>query len=519
MMVFMLSLKKNPDERRTQLLLASVLGLFLVLDLFFLFSGQILSFPGSIYLLLTMAIVLLALLVSVFLTVELRVPTWIFLIILSVGLVIASFNTGGVYSSAVLFLIPTSLIAAGLLGRVAGLSWTVFSILVLWWLALEGNQGIFAPPLNQARNISIVFLAVLFIVWWFQYSLKASAEALKNLNSELESQVQLRTDQVLVSEKLSTIGRLTAGLAHELNTPLAAIRSVTESSNQVVQQWHVQDLVTFAKLTESERERLGGLISRCLTAVLQPSLPPSPAVLREWTKTSLHSLIASGVDELVATTLADLCSFLYPVGIQDDLELWKSPRAVEMVQLLERSVTLFQSHHVLSTAARKVSSVVQVLQHQTRTDFSHELTMVDVVEEIELVLILFQGKLRPPLSLVREYQGNPLVQATPEGLGQILINLLTNALQAMNYMGTLTIAVGDESPLVWIEVRDTGPGIPAELAERIFSPFFTTKPAGEGNGLGLDISQRLARSFGGDLGFTSVPGRTVFRLTLPRRLP
>jgi len=106
-------------------------------------------------------------------------------------------------------------------------------------------------------------------------------------------------------------------------------------------------------------------------------------------------------------------------------------------------------------------------------------------------------------------------------LMQILDNLLSNAVDAIgDDKGIIRVATRQETARVVIEVKDSGPGIPANLLAKIFDPFFSTKGAGKGYGLGLPISATLAESLRGGLAVESKPGAgSTFRLWIPLQTP
>ena len=120
------------------------------------------------------------------------------------------------------------------------------------------------------------------------------------------------------------------------------------------------------------------------------------------------------------------------------------------------------------------------------------------------------------MDIERKYGGEGLVEGLHDQLNQVWTNLVHNALQAMDYQGTLEVAVTETATDATVSVTDSGPGIPEDAQTRIFEPFYTTKPAGEGTGLGLAICRDIVQKHGGSLEVESQPGRTQFRVTLPK---
>jgi signal transduction histidine kinase len=136
-------------------------------------------------------------------------------------------------------------------------------------------------------------------------------------------------------------------------------------------------------------------------------------------------------------------------------------------------------------------------------------------EGIDTVLTLYQNQLKKGIEVKRNYTELPPVLCYPDELNQVWTNLIHNALQAMDYRGTLTIEVMQQEQYASISITDTGAGIPEEIKPKIFEPFFTTKPPGEGSGLGLDIVKKIIEKHQGKIEVESIPGQTKFTVSLP----
>ena len=138
-------------------------------------------------------------------------------------------------------------------------------------------------------------------------------------------------------------------------------------------------------------------------------------------------------------------------------------------------------------------------------------------ELLDSTLTMLAGKIPPGIRVVKEYDRSlPAIPAYPAELNQVWTNLIDNAVAAMGEAGVLTVRTGLDRDQVFVEIRDTGPGVPPDIRERIFEPFFTTKPVGQGTGLGLDISWRIVvNKHHGNIQVESVPGDTRFRVQLP----
>ncbi|MFE6128701.1 sensor histidine kinase, partial [Streptomyces sp. NPDC056437] len=170
----------------------------------------------------------------------------------------------------------------------------------------------------------------------------------------------------------------------------------------------------------------------------------------------------------------------------------------------------------IEDAVSRISGLVDAARQYSQLDRSAQQP-VDVHELLDATLVMLQAKIPSGVRVVKEFDRTlPPVPAYGAELNQVWTNLIDNALGAMDGSGTLTITTWREGERLFIEVRDTGPGIPADVRPRIFEPFFTTKPVGEGTGLGLDISYRIVvNKHHGDIRVDSQPGDTRFRVCLP----
>jgi signal transduction histidine kinase len=170
----------------------------------------------------------------------------------------------------------------------------------------------------------------------------------------------------------------------------------------------------------------------------------------------------------------------------------------------------------IEDATSRVSSLVAAAKQYSQTDrAAHQ--WIDVHTGLDSTLVMLAHKIGSGIKVVKDYDRTlPQIPAQPAQLNQVWTNLIDNAVQAMNGVGTLTIRTFREDDDVVVSIGDTGPGVPEALRKRVFEPFFTTKPVGEGTGLGLDISYRIVvNGHGGDIVLKSQPGDTQFQVRLP----
>ncbi|RMD78427.1 MAG: ATPase [Gammaproteobacteria bacterium] len=264
--------------------------------------------------------------------------------------------------------------------------------------------------------------------------------------------------QLMQSEKMAAIGQLAAGVAHEINNPVGYIRSNLGALGE-----YLQALLGLAGRAE---EALG-------------ALPPEHPARRAW---------------------AEACAAA-------DLDFLREDAPQLLAQCGE--------------GVERVGRIVRDLKEFSHVDEA-QWQEADLLQGLASTLNIVHNELKYRAEVVRELQPLPPVRCIPSQVNQVLMNLLVNAAQAMeeDRRGTITLRSGSEGPWVWLEVEDTGCGIPRERLGRIFDPFFTTKPVGKGTGLGLALSARIAQRHGGRIEVESTPGRgSRFRLWLPREGP
>jgi signal transduction histidine kinase len=168
----------------------------------------------------------------------------------------------------------------------------------------------------------------------------------------------------------------------------------------------------------------------------------------------------------------------------------------------------------IQRGAGRISEIVGSLKSYSYLD-QGEVQIIDVDQGLEDTLIMLRSLIKEGVSVHKKYARLPKIQAYGSELNQVWTNLLVNAMEAMDYHGEISITTSYSHPWVVVKIEDNGPGIPAELQTKIFSPFFTTKPVGKGIGLGLHTSYNIIQKHGGDIRLTSSPGKTIFTITLP----
>jgi PAS domain S-box-containing protein len=354
---------------------------------------------------------------------------------------------------------------------------------------------------------------------------KQADKLVAEYNRTLESQVADRTQELsqaihnlqttqqelIQSEKMAALGQLIAGVAHEINTPLGAIRSSVENLADFFNQ-DISEMVDL--LHQLSPESYLDLLA-LLPKANQQSISLSNREKRQVKKALIRQLSNSFVKnpETVADTLVD-------IGINDNIEsilpLLQDPKRSDILHLAYQLATLQKSTNTIMTATDRAAKVVFALKRYSRYNCTGEKLFTQITEGIETILTLYHNQLKHRIEVVRNYQAElPELLCYPDELNQVWTNLIHNAIQAMNNCGVLTIEARQENQSILVSVTDSGKGIPPEILPRIFEPFFTTKPPGEGSGLGLDIVSKIIEKHSGKIEVKSVPGQTTFTVSIP----
>ncbi|MGB6384677.1 MAG: ATP-binding protein [Terriglobales bacterium] len=314
-------------------------------------------------------------------------------------------------------------------------------------------------------------------------------------------------------DRLASLGKLSAGLAHELNNPASAAKRATSQLRDILKKIKDASLELGRRdLTPAQKSE----IEKLETSLIQRDEPPPDALTISDLEEQVDSLLRSHGQNDLWQLAADLArKNAKPAVLESLFAALDADTARAALVRIGASLEIASLLNEIESSTSRISDLVGAIKEYTHMDQA-PVQNVDIVKSLETTLTILNHKLKRGVDVKRDYQRIPLlVNSFGSELNQVWTNIIDNAIDAMGGKGELRVRTYRDDGCVVVEIGDNGPGISPEVKTHIFEPFFTTKGVGEGTGLGLDTVQRIVRKHRGSIQVMSKPGDTRFQVFLP----
>jgi len=359
------------------------------------------------------------------------------------------------------------------------------------------------------------------------YALATEKERqLSEINANLDQIVHERTEelqaamehlkatqsQLVQSEKMASLGQLIAGVAHEINTPIGAVKASAGNMQDLLPIVFSNLPLFLARLDPAQTALFQDLLQRVHGTQNRHSLSS-----RE--ERQIRKQLSKQLDENGIADSDDVARKFVEAGLYEGLETYYPLLQGEMADEVSNLVYCLGQLKVnldnISVAAEKTKRTVFALKTYVHKERDDKPQPVNLKDNLEVILTLYHNQMKYGVELTTRLEDDLIIMANPDEIGQVWTNIIHNALQALQNVGAMEVVAGRRGNRAYVAITDFGPGIPDEVKARIFEPFYTTKSKGEGTGLGLSICKEILAKYEGDIAVDSEPGRTTFTVTFP----
>lgn len=367
------------------------------------------------------------------------------------------------------------------------------------WLGTERSERTVVPVWVKAGVLALILATLASLV-----IIRMLTGRLRRANQELERKVADRTELLVRTEKMATLGTMVAGIAHEFNTPLQTLLASADV---------LQADALCGHLEPQARERLLLLLERKHGP--GPALHADSATARRMTAESLSRMDSLDRDDI--DRLAPLLARLGILEPDDSVVRMLAGADGQFIEAAQDAADKLDAIEAAREAVSRMSDIIQALRIYTHRDASRQVSIISLGRQLDSVLTLFADRCTEAGILVMaRYSSVPEYRCQAEQLQQVWMHLVSNAVEVMPEGGTLTITGIVSGDAVEVTVSDTGPGIPADVQARMFEPFFTTRHDALATGLGLSIASEIVKNHRGTLSYTTGSTGSSFIVRLPR---
>ena len=377
-------------------------------------------------------------------------------------------------------------------------------------MVAEGTRLIFFT-MNLSFASIVVFI---FASYYVNAAIREQKKVNHLLDANLQQELMLRQ-----SEKLATLGKLSAGVAHELNNPAAATQRGAKQLKKTIEKIEQAKFnLAISGVSRDQWEYLTPQIHRI------HQLAKQPLAFDPLSRSDMEYEIETWLEERGVEDAWDIAPALISIGydcpqLSELAEIFPHDKFPMIVDLLSNMYTTWNLMEEIGHGSGRITEIVKALKSYSYLDQA-PIQSVDIHEGLDDTLVMLRSKLKTGIQVRREYAEDlPNIEAFGSELNQVWTNLIDNAVGAMQGQGEIVLHTFRENGWVVVEIKDNGSGIPPEIQSKIFDPFFTTKPVGEGTGLGLNISHNIiVQKHNGNISVSSKPGETCFQIKLPIQL-
>jgi signal transduction histidine kinase len=386
-------------------------------------------------------------------------------------------------------------------------------------ISLKGGDVTGALPFSRMKQFTVTGRTITdsrvlqFPAALFPELVQKMPELTKRLVGLMSDRIRETTRIEQQRDRLAGLGKLSAGLAHELNNPASAAKRATSQLRDVLKKIKEASLELGRRdLTPAQKSEIVELE----TSLIQRDEPPPDALTVSDLEEQLDSLLRSHGQNDLWQLAADLARRnAKPELLESLFAALDADTARAALVRISASLEIASLLNEIESSTSRISDLVRAIKEYTYMDQS-PVQNVDIAKSLETTLTILNHKLKRGVTVQRDYGSIPLlVNSFGSELNQVWTNIIDNAIDAMGGKGELRIRTYRDDPCVVVEIGDNGPGISQEIEPHIFEPFFTTKGVGEGTGLGLDTVQRIVKKHRGSIQVTSKPGDTRFQVWLP----
>jgi signal transduction histidine kinase len=338
-------------------------------------------------------------------------------------------------------------------------------------------------------------------------------ELAKRLVGLMSDRIRETTRLEQQKDRLAALGKLSAGLAHELNNPASAAKRATSQLREVLTRIrNASHDLGRRELTPAQKAEIEKLEA---SFVQQDGFPPDALTINDL-EDQIDSLLRDHGQNDLWQLASDLArKNIQPAALESLFSTLDPDTARAALVRIAASVEVAGLLNEIESSTSRISDLVGAIKEYTYMDQA-PVQNVDIVKSLEVTLTILNHKLKKGVVVKRDYPKEPLlINSFGSELNQVWTNIIDNAIDAMNGKGELRVRAFREDPCVVVEIGDNGPGISPQVKAHIFEPFFTTKGVGEGTGLGLDTVQRIVKKHRGNIQVNSKPGDTRFQIWLP----